>query len=823
MPVSKIHFPPCVIAVSVVASLSHSPEIHAQTQALEEVVVTSRRTQENLQDVPLSVAAFSGEELEIRGMERGEDMMNVAPNVVIPGSISHASSSSIVIRGMPNVGIYLDGVAQSSNGLLQSRMVELERMEIMRGPQGTLFGRNSNGGAIQMISKRPAEEFGMRVKTEFGEYNRRDLTASVDVPLGDSLLSKFTAGVYNQDGQVCSLSVDACYGGNDDQGFRADFLWTPTGGDVNLRVSYDRQRIRSSDRKAIEFTNPFHVSIAAVNIAAQNPDFRNENFPITEYTSRSHQPGYPDGEVGPWEIKGGGPKDGIDVEFDAFTATLNWNISDSVSLESITGYWDKETFSHRNHRGGEFVETTDAAYVSWDRVWSQQFLLKGGAFDDRVSWLGGVWYEDYDERDAVYRWPAPWARSTALATAPPPERGCRPNPIPEVVAWVRNPANWNVGFVDYSTVDSLANPESSSYLGRWLPSAGMPSGGPACDADPLRDDNKDYALFGEVGFALNERLNLNVGVRWSDRRAKDYIYSRAGVPGTAHRPPAPGPIVGDVWAANVIRVTDEPEASIWFTPKVSLDYHWTDDVMLYASYAEGFTAAQVQITGAIGVNEIDPELVETLEFGLRSDWLDGRLRFNGSVFFTDWVNIRTSVNPIDPATGRIITATVTITGGNAEASGLDAELIWRPTENWNINAGLGLLNTEYKELIPGVPVAEGQRFPFAPDYSYSLGAEYRRPLANGAVLAFRGDYRYMDDYMMHARQSAQKLQEGFGLASARVTYEMPARNWSVYAYGTNLRDLRYWNSGLVGSGGGLFFGQIGPRREFGAGVRFDFD
>ena len=815
--------PSLALCVSILADGLGPQDAQAQQLEPEEIVVTARRTEENLQDVPVSVVALSGEELEAAGLERGEDMMVAVPNVVIAGSVSHASSSDITIRGMPNVGIYLDGVAQSSIGLLQTRLVELERLEVLRGPQGTLFGRNANGGAVQMVTKLPAREFGVRAKAEFGEYDRRDVSVAVDVPLGDALFSKFQAGLFNQDGQLCSLTADACYGGSDDEALRAELLWD-NGGRIDMRIAYDRQRIEGSDRRGIIFVDPFYVNVAAINVAASNPAFRSEHLPITEYTPRTHQAGYPGGEVGRWETKDNSPEHGISMDYDAVTLFVNWDVTDSMALESTTAYWDKETFSWRNFRAAEFVTNLTTQYVSWDRVWSQQLMLRGSFFNERVSYLAGVWYEDYDERDVVYRWPAPWSRSLEQATAPPPLPGCRPEPIPEVVDWVQNPDNWDVGFIDYSTVDSLANPESPNHLGSWRPNAPWRgTGGVACDADPLGEDNQDYALFGEVGLAITDRLNLVFGFRWSDRQATDHVYSRAGVPGTAHRSATPTDPQGDVWAANRVRSTDEPGTSVWFTPKVSIDYRWTDDVMLYASYAEGFTAAQVRVTGAVGRTEIDPETVATVELGIHSHWLDRRLRFNGSVFFTDWENIRTSVNPIDPVTGRVISATVNITGGNAEASGAEAELVWQATDSWDISAGVGYLDTKYKELIPGVPVAEGQRFPFAPEFSFTLSSEYRWSLPNGGLLTLRGDYRYMDEYMMHARQSAQLLQDGFGLANARITYGFPNRRWQVYAYGSNLGDEHYWNSGLLGSGGGIFLGQIGPRREIGAGLQLNLD
>jgi len=375
-----------VLTAAVLAAIYCAP---ANAQ-LEEVVVSARRVEESLQDVPISIVAFTGEELELRGIERGEDLMVAAPNVVITGSGLTQGASDITIRGMPNVGIYLDGVAQSSTGLLQQSLIELERMEILRGPQGTLFGRNSNGGAIQLISKRPAAEFGARVKFDVGEYSRQDISASVDVPLSDTVLSKFTAGSYSQDGQICSLVIPVCHGGSDDEVFRADFVWTPNDA-FDLRVAYDYQRTVSSDRKAVTFVNPNHVRIAALNIAAAGlaaGDFSTETankiapfLPITEYTPRTHEPGFPGGEVGLWESKSDSPADGISTDFDQLTLTFNLDFNDNISLEGITAYWEKDQHQYRDIRGAEVIEAVEDDQYSRDRVFSQEFHLP-----DRLGW-----------------------------------------------------------------------------------------------------------------------------------------------------------------------------------------------------------------------------------------------------------------------------------------------------------------------------------------------------------------------------------------------------------------------------------------------------
>lgn len=782
----------------------------ARRRIPEEVVVSARRVEESLQNVPVSVAVFSGQDLALRGASRGEDLMNMVPNVVIGSGNITSSSTNMTIRGMPNVGIYLDGVAQNDAGLLQQSLIELERIEVLRGPQGTLFGRNSNGGAIQLITKRPAEEFGARLRTEVGNYNRRDFSTAVDVPLTRTLLSKVTAGQYRMDGQVCSLTVPACYGGRDDNLFRADFLWTPSK-DFDFRVAYDHQHTQSSDRRQTIMVDPYHIRIAAINIAAQNPAFRNQWLPLTEYTPRTHNPGYPGGEVGYWETKGDGPEDGIKTDFEAVTITSHWHINDSLSLESISGWWEKHQRAYKDIRGAEVIEGVEDDSYYWDKYWSQELHLTGTQWGGRLNWLAGLWYQHADQWVAQYRWAVPWARSPDG-----PDADCQPDIIPEVQAWVRDPAHWNVGFMDYT------GKVTGGDLATWVPQNIPPS---QCFGDPVRDVGTDYALFGEARFGLTDRLNLTLGGRWSDRSQVGYRYSRAGVPGTAVKPDYPGPIVGDIWAANVTGSTPDPNTSVWFTPKVSLDYRWTDDVMVYTSYAEGFTSADVEFVASVNnYVEVDPEIVKTLEFGIHSDWLGGTLRFNGSVFFTDWENIRTETRAPDPNNpGQYLLGPVVVTGGNAKASGIDSDLVWRPGDHWYIDFALGVLSTKYIRLLPDAPVLPGQKFPFAPDYSYNVAARYDWFLHNGAMLSARADYRYMDDYVTHPRDTAQWPQPGFGIASARLTYSSASDRWSAYLYGTNLNDTKYFTGGFIGGDGGLYFSQVGPRRQIGAGLTFTFD
>jgi len=168
-------------------------------QALEEVVVTARRREENLQEVPIAITAFSAEDLEIRSIENVEDLQVMLPNVDIRGNgTSGGNSGSMAIRGIPGVSRYVDGVHLSGGEGSLENVVELERIEVLRGPQGTYFGKNAIGGAIQYITKKPQEEFGARIKVTAGSFNRTDIIANVDIPLSDTVLTKVTAASHRQ-------------------------------------------------------------------------------------------------------------------------------------------------------------------------------------------------------------------------------------------------------------------------------------------------------------------------------------------------------------------------------------------------------------------------------------------------------------------------------------------------------------------------------------------------------------------------------------------------------------------------------------------------
>ena len=173
---------------------------------LEEIVVTATRRETDLQSTPLSIQAFTAEQLELGGITNGRDLGIMVPNVVLnPGT--GGGQADFHVRGLPGVGLYVDGVWQDGFGFQQMNFAEFERVEVLRGPQGTLFGRNTNGGAVNMTTRLPADEFGARVKLDVGDYNRRDAQLAVDLPITETLKTKFMGATFQNDGFLEGLTT----------------------------------------------------------------------------------------------------------------------------------------------------------------------------------------------------------------------------------------------------------------------------------------------------------------------------------------------------------------------------------------------------------------------------------------------------------------------------------------------------------------------------------------------------------------------------------------------------------------------------------------
>ncbi len=875
---------------------------------LEEIVVTATRRETNLQETPVSIQAFTAEQLELGGITNGRDLGIMVPNVVLnPGT--GGAQANFYARGLPGVGLYVDGVWQDGFGFQQSSFIEMDRVEVLRGPQGTLFGRNTNAGAVNMTTRLPSDQFGARVKLDVGDFNRRDAQVAVDLPITDTFKTKFIAAMFQNDGFLEGLTVPWDFGAQDDTILRADLLWEPTDS-FSLRFTHNDEEKRGTDPKIHRMTRYDNSKIYAYNImlgafqaeanAACQADLAacaavgaggasvGHNFFTgtgwaappqvgvgTRYTGQAspaftpttHTTDFaggvtsnyrtalvPDevfgpGQVGKWQTKSDSMEDGITADLQYSTLTAKWDITDNLNFEAILSTWEQDQRQVIDFDGTEFLVTTDDI-VEFRENDTIEMHLSGSTSNGRISWLAGYYSLEESISRRFYRW-GMWefvTPNTVGGAAPTvntlPSEYVRQTAILLGLNGVNNaPPGQPIVNSGGSLITANGAPVLFAPAGRYPWNFGFIS------ADQLTNAfDDDEAWFGEATFGLTEKLDLTVGARISDKTGGDISYT----PTDAFRTVDPGVRPqGDMFAGPATSTFTDSDQPTIETYKFGVTYRPTDTMMLYATYAEGFTSANeplvnigatavvptgcsARIPGSNNVRcSIPPELVDTNEIGLRSDWLDGQMLFNETYIDSHWEGMRVLLLPRDAA-GNTQPFPYQEGTGEGTADGFEFEVIWAPTDRLQLNAGLGLIDTNYiqsgffdgtKGQFPGEP------FAYAAEESGTIGATYDIPLGNGGHILLVGNYGYIGDY---ARDSAYQrtlidangnpiLEPGYGILNSRFVYEPADRNFAIEIWGKNLTDELYVNGGFdTRDTWGYDFAIVGRSREVGVSLSFTF-
>ncbi len=861
---------PRLSAVGVAVSLSIFPgSAFAQ---LEEILVTAQRRETNLQSTPISIQAFTADDLELGGIEVGRDLGIMVPNLVANPNGGGVGGGQFFIRGLPGVGIYIDGIWQSSYGFLESNFAEVERVEVLRGPQGTLFGRNTNGGAISITTRAPADEFGVRMGLEIGEFNRRNATVAVDLPLSSTLKSKFMVSSRSNDGYLDSLTLRHPLGGQDDEIFRGDILWEPTE-KFSLRFTANDEDKSGTEARILRFSNTSHPQLLRYNVLAGNPDYLamaravNPAFPASPFTGsflsnaitpQTHETGYPGGQLGKWETKSDTPDDGQQRDLKYYTVTMNWDIGENLLFESITSAWEMNRRQSVDFDGSEFILTTDEG--RWiDDNFTQEFHLSGSNFNDRVTWLAGFYSLDEKTKGRTDRWSV-WdlPRPAGDINTPAVRDRLRLEACQYLYSWATTvygtPPPFSSGNVP--CVGIHANTVGFVNPAIWTTVL------PGSTRTVNSNHDEQSAFFGEVTIGLTAKLDMTLGVRITDDEGTNLVdtsppYIRNVVGGNP---------LGDIYAYDAPRIDVDPDFGRNTTNKFGLQYQLNDDVMIYGSWSEGFTDAGAQIVNLPVIAPagcpatvqsplsipLNREVVTNREIGFRSDWLDSTLRFNASYFDADWGGMRVAALATDPCSGARLPQTLLTSDGLGEASGFEFELVYAPTDRLRLNLNLGLIDTQYRAtgtfaeagldlsfpiVVPltavngtGISSLDAP-FAYAPERSASFGVQYELPLTSGASLTFVGNYGWMDEYVRdtsnhriaHDENGNIEFEPAYGLLNGRMVFTPAEGNWTASLWATNITDEQYVNGGFdTRTVWGYNFSIVGPPREVGAGLNVRF-
>lgn len=762
---------------SAVAGITVGIPVNAAAEeslVLEEIVVTARRREESLQSVPVAVSVLTGAELLEQGGLKIDAIGKTVPNVHFEaaGGTSGVKSPVVFIRGMgqndfipvedPAVGIYLDGVYMGRNIGSVFDLIDIERIEVLRGPQGTLFGRNTIGGAVNIISKTPRNEFSGGVQISGGDEGYFEARGTVNVPLGDRVAGRLSAFTRERDGYVSAVQHRNLELGSDDLwGLRASLRADLTDSfSLDFAADYSKAQETPGAISPIAGIGGFNGEVITLGPPVQ--PFA--NFWNAIYSGDPTSCGTGAGQAAnsacygpvwntndPYKVNSVyrdnagnqiDPEQNVEVWGANLTAT--WQLGE-VELKSITSY--------REFDIGLFNDLDFSPYILFannhdeytQEQWSQELQLSGELLDGRMNYVLGYYYFDEEGHEAIFN---------QISFAPP-----------------------------------LSGPPDFffQYLDRYI-------------------DNKSEALFGQTNFNLTDALTLTLGLRYTESEKNFNLLTERRV----------GPITDQFGKLTTHEVT----------PLASLSWDVADSVMLYATYSEGYRDGSyaARFTGMVPnpLPNYDPEFVTNYEIGAKTELFDGRMRLNATAFWMDYedMQINASSDVVATSSTKANLGDATIRGLELELSALVSENF---TVGINIGVLDDEIDSLKGVLVSNtIVIDDDSDLPNTPDWTLSLMARYEIPFDNGARLSLRADYAVKDDYYSRAENMPELLVDDYQNLNVSGNYVTPDGAWEVGVGVRNATDEFYYESATPFATFGLSFGQpVRPRTVY-ASLKYNF-
>lgn len=848
-----------------------SPAVYAQeggevrrSGVLEEVVVTARKREENIQETPLAVTALSGDDLKEAGIENVADLSKSVPSL----QINKGQSNQIYIRGIgertgfvrvdPTVGVYIDGLflPRADGQLLDT--LDVQSLQVLRGPQGTLFGKNTTGGALVLTLEKPHEEFEGYIEAGLGNYETRKIRGAVNMPVTDTFFSRVSFSAGKNEGYLKDRGLGSTTNSTDGKSILLQTRWDATDTftlENLLFYGTNDERMTNTNCNIARDEALFVDGLAllwAGDTDPANPRAYREN---CESNSRENQ-----GDL--TADKGASPNLDKDFESVLFGATGTWDISENYTLKAVLGLRTatEGPIQSSDNDGGP-ADYSEAYNVgdSDRHSASLEVQLNGSALESRINYTAGFFFAA-EKNDEIF------GLLTNL-----------------------------VGLDSTSAAQLGAGQNPTRPVDNGIP--GVPSGGTpvvaALTGDPILNNefelnNTSLAVFFQGSWDITDAFQATVGVRWTEETRKsdlktigtdiDDITARlnAAFPGRyAEIPGMPGfynyngswsddpvgmatSLFADVDGDGVQNYkydTDNPsyfEADEVFrqvTPMVSLSYTF-DDYLLedtfvdvattYITWSNGFKSGFSEPRGVDGLARIEPEEVENLEIGLKTDLFNRSMRFNVAAYRTDYTNIQLITVSSDTAGNLVVVFT---NAGEAVIEGAEMELSWLPLPGTMITLNYSNNNYYYEEFedtdllelsLRQNEVAvdrSGEPFPATPGESASLGLMVSFPTDFG-IITPRLDISYKGPVFFGLDASSAQVYkdnpelagaEEYVLADFRLTWMNNDGDTRITGYVKNLTDERYINGTVaVTDSIGTFNQSYGDPRTYGIDISKSF-
>ncbi|MFM7350367.1 MAG: TonB-dependent receptor [Erythrobacter sp.] len=712
----------------------------ADEGGVEEIIVTATKRETNLQKTPVAISVVTAQNLQERRVLSLLDLADGSvPSLRVQPFESRQTALTIGIRGIvpldanqpareQGVGIYIDGVYLGRQHGMNAGLFDLERVEVLKGPQGTLFGRNTEGGALSLVSKAPSGEFGGRITAGIGNLGTSNISAHLDLPEVAGFSVKID-GIMAKQGAVTRnpLLGQVGWGFFDRKGVRAAVRWQPTSNITNdFAFDYATDRNSPFYSQLLNY-NPRGCVSGGTNTAPQPISVAPAcTTPGTAFTGTSGnlRPVLPGVQIVGDRIQRvadiGVPQAASRDKTFGYTNNFKWQIADEIELRSITAWRGVDALQYDNAGGAHRVPlpapgcTGSACNFSrysvaelYQRQFSQEFQAVGTI--GRVNYVAGLFYFIENVRDTA----------------------ATPNTM-AIQGYTT--AGQTTGF-NYVVLDSCRG--SAGF--------GWDVGCRSIDrASEVR--SRSYAAYGQAEWEMADGLRLTVGGRYTiDKKEGELTFSR----GINYRTDT----------AAAIRNGYAPLDRTWkrFNPMVTLAYDVNPDVHVYAKYATGYRSGGAS-SRTSNYQAFGPEDVKSYEVGLKTDLFDRTVRFNVAAYMMDRTNSQVDLSTIQPtATGNFNNLVTINAPGTTKIRGIEADLTWRPTERWTFNASYAYTYTDippidvvYEErradgTLTGNRTVVPQKFyiVYTPRNAASGSVDYKVPVGGaGAELRFHVDAAY---------------------------------------------------------------------------------
>jgi iron complex outermembrane recepter protein len=780
---------------------------------IAEIVVTAQKRSENLQRVPIAISAVTADALRGKDISDIRAVSNLVPNVTLDASAPFSGSSSVLsasIRGIgqddfafnldPGVGVYVDGVYLARTVGANQNLLDVDRIEILKGPQGTLFGRNTIGGAISIVTRTPGNQFRLTGQVTTGSYNRRDIAVSADVSITDTLTSSLTfssvqhdgyqrvipytaAGPYVADHPVSFTLPDrgtySRLGGQNQQTGRAKLVWHASDDLVITAAgdwTHEDQSATASTLIKTFTTGPgnllaaYNACVAGAPILLCTTPRANAGTPVARTNSLFYGDQFITGDIDKTYATG--------ENFSRLTTygaalTIDYSLPFDAHLKSITAY------RHLNWKAaldgdGSPITGNEGEFTVGQHQISEELQLTGRAFDDRFDYALGLYYFNEKGYDHEY-----------------------------------------VAFAG-----GLFQIDGNNLL-----------------------NTKSYAAYAHLSYKFTDQLSLTAGARYSVDKKKlegfqsevnDFFYKASGCypyNASAALLGAPAnltcqqvlgfPVPGQpqrLYPAGVNRLTFRN-----FSPTIGVNFQATRDALLYAKWSRGFKDGgwTTRLTeplpvGAAIAPTFGPEKASTYEVGAKTEWLDRHLLINVAGFYTQYDGIQLTFVPPGSSSPTIQNA------GKAHIKGVEVEAQAVLTEAFRISGAVGYIDANYTSIDPAAATSGlivSNKLPKTPKLKLSLSPQYTVALNDGAKLVASVDYTHTSSLYNNAINSPLLKRPSLDLFDASVRYVSSSGRYELAVGGRNITNKRYLVTGLDDPALGSIYGTYNAPAQWYASLR----